>query len=77
MSTEYEYVVRDDRTSSKSNCPDTNNGTVGGSKLAWGGGTLYPPKNFYCLGKFSMAVLIQKLWLKLAKGKTLFLLCKH
>ena len=46
MSTEYEYVVRDDRTSSKSNCPDTNNGTVGGSKLAWGGGTLYPQKTF-------------------------------
>ena len=46
MSTEYEYVVRDDRTSSKSNCPDTNNGTVGGSKLHGEGGTLYPQKTF-------------------------------
>ena len=46
MSTEYEYVVRDDRTSSKSNCPDTNNGTVGGSKLHGEGGPFIPPNTF-------------------------------
>ena len=46
MSTEYEYVVRDDRTSSKSNCPDTNNGTVGGSKLHGEGGPFIPKKTF-------------------------------
>ena len=74
MSTEYEYVVRDDRASSKSNCPDTNNGTVGGSKLHGEGGP-FIPKKLYCLGKFVTSKsftnsLWQKMWLKLAKGKT-------
>ena len=59
MSTEYEYVVRDDRTSSKSNCPDTNNGTVGGSKTIWG--TFYPQKH-YCLSKFVSNKSFPILW---------------